>query len=613
MSLLDTWFDAYVRAQIGPGLVSGLVYDLLFKALAAVLLAPMLAWLLVGLIETSGGPVITNEAIAAFLLSPAGLGFLLAAAAFALLTFHTELAGLIHIAAGASRGAAGRWLDALATALAALPRLLPLALRQAAILLLWLLPPIAAMGLVGMLLLSGHDINWYLAHRPPEFIAALVIGGLLVLAAGAMLLRLLVNWALAVPICLYEGRRAREALAESRARMRGQRLRGLLLLAGNLGLILLVAALLGWLLTVGIEAVLALAQTLAGQALLMAMGLMLLAVLALLTSFALMAATAIVIVHLYLSSQQLDGLPDAGWQQAARRARIPRWLPLLPLAALLIGALMLIHSQLEALKIGRDVRITAHRGSSRQAPENTLSALYQAISDGADAAEIDVQETADGVPVLFHDTDLMRVAGTPRRIREVALADLRRLDVGSHFSPAFANEPVPTLEEALLVAGPRLGLNIELKLHGQERQLVPRVVELVQAVRCFQHCIITSLSPEGLAQVRALDTDLRLGLIVTAALGDPVTLAQDPTLKLDLLSMQHGMVTPARIRANRAAGLETHVWTVNDPDTMAEMIDLGVDTIITDEPARLRRLLDTRARLSDTELLLLALSRRMKD
>jgi glycerophosphoryl diester phosphodiesterase len=91
------------------------------------------------------------------------------------------------------------------------------------------------------------------------------------------------------------------------------------------------------------------------------------------------------------------------------------------LAALLGGAYLIVNARLQDLRIGREVAITAHRGSSRYAPENTLAALYQAISDRADYAEIDVQETADGVVVLLHDTDLMRIAGLPSKIWEANL------------------------------------------------------------------------------------------------------------------------------------------------------------------------------------------------
>jgi glycerophosphoryl diester phosphodiesterase len=252
------------------------------------------------------------------------------------------------------------------------------------------------------------------------------------------------------------------------------------------------------------------------------------------------------------------------------------------------------------------VTITAHRGGAAHGPENTLSAIYRAIDDGADMVEIDVQETADGVVVLLHDSDLMRVAGIPSRIWEVEYDDLRKVDVGSWFSPEFVNEPVPTLEEALLVAQTRIGLNVELKFNGHDQRLAERTVELIRDAGC-RHCIITSLDQQGLARVRELAPEIPIGQIVTAAIGDPAR------LDVDLLSMNQARVTPAVVRANRAAGLQTHVWTVNDAESMAQMLDLGVDSIITDEPGLLHTMVQERSELSDGELLLLALGRRLQD
>ena len=606
MALIDTWFDVYARAQFGRGLRQGLAYDLVYKAIGAILLGPAFAWVLTRVIGLSGSLSIANEAIAAFLLSPAGLLFLLFALAFALLAFFAEQAGLMHVAGGASRGAAARWTDALATALAAIPRLLTLALWQAAILLLWLLPLAAAAALVYKTLLGAHDINWYLAERPPAFRVALAVGGLLAAGAAVILLRLLVNWALAIPICLYERRCGRAALTESRTRMQGHRRRGLLLLGGNLLLAVVAAAGIGWLADAAVGSLLAAVESIRLLVFLTAVGVVLLAAVGVLASFALMAVYAVVVMHLYLELLGVDGLPGPSWRQAAREARLPRWAIVAGLAALLAGAALLIHAQLDDLRLGRDVQITAHRGGGAHAPENTLSALYRAIDDGADMLEIDVQETADGVVVLLHDTDLMRVGGIPSKIWEINHEDLRTVDVGSWFSPKFANEPVPTLEEALLVSQTHVGLNIELKLNGHEQHLVEHTVEQIREARC-RRCIITSLDQAVLARVRELAPEIRIGQIVTAAVGDPAR------LDVDLLSVNRKRITPDAVRANRAAGLETHVWTVNDTESMSRMIDMGVDNIITDEPARLHKLLAERAKLSDTELLLLALSRQMRD
>src|SRR5262249_28320691 len=148
------------------------------------------------------------------------------------------------------------------------------------------------------------------------------------------------------------------------------------------------------------------------------------------------------------------------------------------------------------------VRVTAHRGDARAAPENTLSAMRKAIESGADYAEMDVQLTADGEAVLLHDRDLMRVAGVPRRLDEVSFAEVRQLDVGSWFDPAFSGERVPTLAEVIDLCRGRIRLNIELKVFGPDRRLAQKVADVVREQHLESDCLVTSLDYEALVEAR---------------------------------------------------------------------------------------------------------------
>jgi glycerophosphoryl diester phosphodiesterase len=605
-SVLDTWFDVHAYRLFGRAVRAGLVYDLLYKALGVAVLAPAAAWVLQRLIRTSGAVSVTNEAIVGFLLSLPGLAFVLLAAALTLTSFYAEQAGLMHIAAGVGRGRRISWRAALATALAALPRLMRLAFWQVSILVAWLLPLVAIAALTYRGLLGAHDINWYLAQRPPAFIAAVAIGGLLAVAAAVIVLRHLIAWGISIPLCLYEATCGRAALRRSAELLRGHRWRAFRLIVLNLLLALMISALALWLADAAVGTLLRLVDGIRALVFATALAVVLLAAVAALASFFVLAVLAVSIMHLYLSVMDVDGLPDDRWKRTARRTRIPRWAIAAGPVLLAMAAGGLATSTLSDLRLGRDTLVTAHRGSSEAAPENTLAALYQAISDGADAAEIDVQETADGALVLLHDKDLMRVAGVPIKIWQAELADLRRLDVGSWFDPAFFDERIATLDEALKAAGSKLDLNIELKYNGHDQALAERVVEQVREARCGERCIITSLSQAGLARVRELAPEIRIGQIVTAAIGEP------RKLDVDLLSMNQAHVTPSVVRANRRAGIETHVWTVNLEQDMARMLDYGVDAIITDRPAELRALMNERAELSDPQLLLLALARQLR-
>ena len=233
----------------------------------------------------------------------------------------------------------------------------------------------------------------------------------------------------------------------------------------------------------------------------------------------------------------------------------------------------------------RQVLVTAHRGSSAEAPENTLSAIRLATAQGTDWVEIDVQEARDGTLVLLHDEDLRRVAGDPRGVWELDHSALARLEAGAWFSPRFAGEPIPTLAEVLDFARGRIGLNIELKHHGYERRLIESTIDLVRAAGMGSDCRLTSEDLCALRRVKDLAQDIRVGWIVDADPGDP------SSLELDALSLHLPLATSRLIRACRAAGVETHVWTVNERTDMIRLIRLGVTSIITDTPDGLRQVL----------------------
>jgi glycerophosphoryl diester phosphodiesterase len=592
-----------IRRAIAPLVL----YDLLFKVLGLLVMTPLTALALERLVATSGDLSVTNNDIAVFLLSPWGLLFLAAAGTFGFTSLFAEQAGLMHIMGKATRGQREGWLSALRLVISTLPRLLTVAAAQVGILMLWLLPLAAIGGAAYIGLLTEHDINWYLTQRPPAFLFAAGIGVLLALAAFAIVGTLLVRWALVVPFCLYEGLTYRTALTRSRDLLRGHQRRAALLVLGWIATAALASFAVLLILDRGIALLLSLftgvGPLIAATAL--AIGVLTIAGAAL--SFIAFAGYSFIVIHLY---EELGGELPAREDTSASEGRKWRFGKQAVVLALLVAtglSAMIVAKATDDLSIGRDVQVTAHRGSSKNAPENSLSAIRQAIHDGADYAEIDVQETADGTLVLLHDTDLMRVAGVNAKIWDIRYDEIRGLDAGSWFSPEFAGEPIPTLQQAIDLARGHLRLNIELKYNGHDKRLAESTAELVRENGFVGESLITSLDSAGLRQVRAVAPEIEIGQIVTLSLGDVLR------LDVDFLSMNTTMATPAQVRSNRSAGLNTHVWTVNDHAAMERMIERGVNNIITDEPALLRRVIDERATLSDGELLLLALSARLRE
>lgn len=233
-----------------------------------------------------------------------------------------------------------------------------------------------------------------------------------------------------------------------------------------------------------------------------------------------------------------------------------------------------------------ETQITAHRGSSGSAPENTMAAVMQAVEEMADYAEIDVQMTADGVVVLGHDSSLKRVAGVNRPISSYTWEELQTLDVGSWFSPEFAGERIPSLEEVIEYCRGRINLNIEIKNVGKNSTLSQKVTELVQKYGIEEQCVITSTSFNYLKQVKELAPQIRTGYIISAAYGNFYS-----SESVDFISIRSNFVDERLVENVHSQGKAVHVWTVNQKGEMERLRLLGVDNIITDNPILAREII----------------------
>ena len=137
--------------------------------------------------------------------------------------------------------------------------------------------------------------------------------------------------------------------------------------------------------------------------------------------------------------------------------------------------------------------IIAHRAGAKYAPENSMSALRIAIRDGADYAEIDVQRSLDGVVIVAHDRDLMKIARDPRQIGQTNYADLAKIDIGRNFHSDFTGERLAKLSDFFKAAKGRIKLMIELKYYGKDPELALEVLRLVAEFGMEQEISIISL------------------------------------------------------------------------------------------------------------------------
>ena len=236
---------------------------------------------------------------------------------------------------------------------------------------------------------------------------------------------------------------------------------------------------------------------------------------------------------------------------------------------------------------GEAAAIIGHRGDRSLAPENTMPALELAMDELA-YVETDVRLTRDGVPVLFHDTGLERVAGRVGRIEDLDLANVRRLDVGAWYSSDWAGERVPTLDAFLTALAERDGARalVELKAAWKPQE-VRRVLDLVERHGLRDRVVLQSFSIETLQSVQRVAPTIPRIMLIRELPADPVPLAEQLGIIGFGTTAASVTAAPAAVDLAHAAGIAVLCYTLNTQDTWEQVSALGVDGIITDQPSDL--------------------------
>lgn len=235
----------------------------------------------------------------------------------------------------------------------------------------------------------------------------------------------------------------------------------------------------------------------------------------------------------------------------------------------------------------------AHRGANRVAPENTLSAFRAAVEMGADGVELDVQLSKDGEIVVIHNFDLDLTTDGRGPVKRKTLAELKTLDAGSHFSPEFAGTSVPTLQEVFVALGPVLLFNIELKTTSfGDEGLEAEVVRLIEDHNMADRVVLSSFNPLSLRRARRTNPHIPLGLLWDSKLSKIPALLFRLLARPDMLHPHWTTVTPQMSAREKDRGTPINVWTCNEAQDMTRLVKMGVNSIITDRPDRLKRVLD---------------------
>jgi glycerophosphoryl diester phosphodiesterase len=249
--------------------------------------------------------------------------------------------------------------------------------------------------------------------------------------------------------------------------------------------------------------------------------------------------------------------------------------------------------------------IIGHRGASAHAPENTLAAFAQAFEAGADGIEFDVRLARDRVPVVIHDADLRRTALREGAVAALSSIELGKVDVGAWFNgrhPARAREEftgasVPTLSKVFEMYGGDRLLYVEMKCEAREMNaLAAAVAALVSSHSVLERVVVKSFTLAALKEIKRLNPSIRTAALFERKLTRPAPsprriIEQALACGADELSLQRTLASRRILNEAMRCGLQTVVWTVDDPDWLERARRDGVHALITNDPALMRRAL----------------------
>lgn len=253
---------------------------------------------------------------------------------------------------------------------------------------------------------------------------------------------------------------------------------------------------------------------------------------------------------------------------------------------------------------GKNFIIAGHRGAAGHAPENTMVSFKKAMELGADWVELDVHLSKDGQLMVIHDPTVDRTTDGTGAIADLTYAEIRKLDAGSWFAPAFAGEKVPSLAEVIREVNGQVTLLVELKWpeDGLYEQLGNRVAEEIRKYGAESWCIIQSFESEYLNEAASLNYPIPLQKLLVAKTSFLfMPMYQDNKFHMgslpagkDIQSINyfHEALTKGVVAAHHADNKMVIPYTLNTRGDMLKALGMGVDGVITDFPDIAKKLRD---------------------
>jgi glycerophosphoryl diester phosphodiesterase len=232
----------------------------------------------------------------------------------------------------------------------------------------------------------------------------------------------------------------------------------------------------------------------------------------------------------------------------------------------------------------------AHRGASKEAPENTLAAFRLALHLGAEAVECDARRTRDGHVVVIHDDTVDRTTDGRGPVESHTLSEIRGLDAGRWFGAEFAGERIPLLAEVLEAVRGKALVKLEIKNDPVPHEgIEQQIVDIVRGLGMEDEVLVMSFDHECVRTVHALAPRLTTGILYAGRLVDAPHAAQ--AAGADALCVHRGYLSPRDVGRAHTAGLGFFVWTVDDEQTLRRCVACEVDGVTSNDTRLMMRIL----------------------
>lgn len=566
-----------------------IVFEIIYKLLAVFIVIPLNYFILDRYMQQAGVNHVTNTNLFRFALTPQGMMSILCILVISFIAIFIEMAVLIYMADKAHKQQSVSLLEGIINCIRIIPKRLSL-YHIAMVLMTGVIGPLTGLGLYNSMIRklsvpSFIQLALFKSWQGKVFFTIVMLG----------LCILLVRWILAIPIIIIEETTLKEAFKKSISIYKENKYK---LIMHVVVWAIITGLLEGGLLVVymGVGTIIISMLAPFGVVGKMFVGLYLIVYLIGKTVISVMALPLFItfLVEIYYKYRN-----DRGKERVFKsisvyeETKLYQWIGcykqtaiqiILTIFASMVGIMAMV--TMSDSVINKRIAVTAHRGSSSKAPENTLSAIKLAMSEKADYIEIDVMLTKDQEVVLSHDANLKRVSGHDQMIKEMTLEEVKKIDIGSYFDSEYSQERIPTLKEVLELIKGKTKLNIELKPMENGKELAEKVAEVLEAYDMHQDVVVSSLDYECLQVFRARSPLTKIGYILSLGVGDFTK------LDVDFVSVEYDLLTKGLSYAMSGCGKEIHVWTINDPEKVRDVARLRVDNIITDSVEMVQEKLD---------------------